>query len=181
MSGASISDGEMMYVYAIGLGSNRPMRRLSPRRIVQDAFAALAQPPLRLLSRSPIIASRPLGPSDRAYSNAAALIETALSPVDLLDHLQAIERYFGRKRYRRWGSRTLDLDILLWSGGRVRHKRLTLPHTSLRERAFALTPLSSIAPDWRDPVTGLTIAHLTARLLRAQPTTKAVDPNRSPL
>lgn len=181
MSGASISDGEMMYVYAIGIGSNRPMRQLGPRDIVRAAFAALAQPPLRLIAQSPIVASRPLGPSDRTYSNAAALIETALSPLDLLDHLQAIERSFGRKRYRRWGSRTLDLDILLWSGGKVRNKRLTVPHASLRERAFALTPLAAIAPHWRDPVTGLTIAHITARLLRAHPSTKAVDPNRSPL
>ena len=181
MSGASISKGGMMHVYAIGIGSNRPMHQLGPRRIVEAAVAALGQSPLRLIAQSPIIASRPLGPSDRTYSNAAALIETALSPLDLLDHLQAIERRFGRKRYRRWGSRTLDLDILLWSGGKVRHKRLTLPHASLRERAFALTPLAAIAPHWRDPVTRLSIAHLTARLLRARPITKAVDPNRSPL
>ena len=181
MSGASISNGEMMHVYAIGIGSNRPLPGLRPRAAVETAFAALSRPPLRLIARSPIIATRPLGPSDRTYSNAAALIETALSPLALLDHLQAIERHFGRKRYRRWGSRTLDLDILLWSGGKVRHKRLTLPHASLRERAFALKPLATIAPHWRDPVTNLTIAHLTARLLRTRRTTKAVDPNRSPL
>ena len=181
MDGASISKGGMIHHYAIGIGSNRPMRRLGPRRIVQAAFAALAQPPLRLIAQSPVIASRPLGPSDRTYTNAAALIETVLGPLALLDHLQAIERHFGRKRYRRWGSRTLDLDILLWSGGKAHYKRLTLPHASLRERAFALRPLAAIAPHWRDPVTGLTIAHITARLLRARPITKAVDPNRSPL
>jgi len=181
MSGASISKDEVMHVYAIGVGSNRPMRQLGPRRIVQAAFVALGQSPLRLIAQSPTIASRPLGPSDRTYSNAAALVETALAPLALLDHLQAIERQFGRKRYRRWGSRTLDLDILLWSGGRVHSKRLTVPHASLRERAFALRPLAAIAPHWRDPATGLTIAQLTARLLRARPITKAVDPNRSPL
>lgn len=178
---ASISNGGITHVYAIGIGSNRPIRQLAPRGIVQAAFAALAEPPLRLIAQSHIMASRPLGPSDRIYANAAALIQTTLGPLDLLDHLQAVERRFGRKRYRRWGSRTLDLDILLWSDGKARHKRLTLPHACLRERAFALRPLAAIAPHWRDPVTGLTIAHLTARLLRAHPSTKAVDPNRSPL
>lgn len=181
MSGASTTNDDMMHVYAIGIGSNRPLGRRGPRAIVEAAFAALNRPPLRLVARSPIIATRPLGPSDRTYSNAAALIETSLSPLDLLDHLQAVERHFGRKRYRRWGSRTLDLDILLWSGGTMSHKRLTLPHAALRERAFALTPLTAIAPQWRDPASGLSITHLATRLLRARPITKAVDPNRSPL
>ena len=60
----------------------------------------------------------------------------------------------------------LDLDIVLWSGGAWASPDLTVPHIAYRERAFVLTPAMQIAPEWRDPVTGLTIRHLHSRLTR---------------
>jgi 2-amino-4-hydroxy-6-hydroxymethyldihydropteridine diphosphokinase len=156
--------------YAIGLGSNRPLARgLYPRAILAAAMVALDRPPLRLAACTPIIASRPIGPSSRTYANAAALIDTALGPLAMLDRLQAIERAFRRRRQRRWGARTLDLDILLWSGGRVSSRRLTVPHPALPARPFVLVPLRMVAPLWRDPASGRSVAQLAASLLRPRP------------
>jgi len=162
--------GAALHLYAVALGSNRSLTgRLGPRRILDAAFAALDEAPLRLLARSRIIASAPLGPSRRRYANAAALVAAPLTPLAMLDHLQAIEHRFGRRRQRRWGARTLDLDLLLWSGGRVRQRRLTIPHPAMAMRAFVLQPLSKIAPDWRDPSSGRTVRQLAVRLTRTQP------------
>jgi len=168
MSKASVSkargkSGAGEQVYAIGIGSNRPLGKMGPRAIVEAALDALAAPPLRLFAKSRIMMSRPLGPSARTYANAAVVVATEMSPLGLLDHLQGIERAFHRRRYRRWGARTLDLDLLLWSGGKVRHERLVVPHPSLSVRDFVLILLKDVAPGWRDPASGLTIAQLTAR------------------
>jgi 2-amino-4-hydroxy-6-hydroxymethyldihydropteridine diphosphokinase len=108
----------------------------------------------------------PLGPSRRRYANAAVLIETADAPAALLARLKRIERSFGRRRAQRWAARVLDLDIILWSGGRFAGAALTIPHPAFRTRNFVLVPLRQIAPAWRDPLTGLSIRHLTIRSAR---------------
>jgi 2-amino-4-hydroxy-6-hydroxymethyldihydropteridine diphosphokinase len=83
--------------------------------------------------------------------------------------LQAIEHAFGRRRAgARWRARVLDLDIVMWSGGAWASEQLVIPHPEFRRREFVLTPASAIAPSWRDPLTGRTIRHLTARLTRAR-------------
>lgn len=171
MSSASrAAEGGPVHLYAIGLGANRALSRmLGPAGILAAAFAALDEAPLRLVRRSHVIASRPLGPSRRTYANAAAIVAAPLPPLAMLDHLQAIERRFGRKRHRRWGARTLDLDLLLWSGGAMRGRHLTIPHAALADRAFVLRPLREIAPGWRVPGSGLTVRQLAARLDRPQP------------
>lgn len=165
-------------LYAVAIGSNQPLsRRMSPRRIVEAAIEALDKRPVRVKAIAPIVRSRPLGPSQRDYANSAVILRTRLSPPELLDRLQAVEARFGRRRARRWGSRTLDLDILLWEGGLWASPRLAIPHPGLALRAFVLEPLLAVAPHWRDPASGLTIAHLAARLARPKP----VDPTPSPL
>jgi len=158
-------------LYAIALGSNQPHPRLGrPRDVLAAAFGALDAAPLSLVEASPVIASRPIGPSIRTYANAAALVETALSPRDLLDHLKSIEASFGRKAGgERWRARVLDLDILLWSGGAFADDALCVPHREMRRRGFVLDPLAAIAADWRDPVSGLSVRHLKARLDRKAP------------
>jgi 2-amino-4-hydroxy-6-hydroxymethyldihydropteridine diphosphokinase len=166
------------HVYAIGIGSNRSLARgLGPRAIVEAAFEALNDAPLHLLDQSPVIASRPIGPSLRTYANAAAIIATQLEPLAMLDALQAIERHFHRRRYRRWGPRTLDLDLLLWSGGIVAHKRLAVPHPAFATRAFVLEPLRAIAPGWRDPAIGLTVTQLATRLAHPKPVDRSNEPH----
>ena len=116
------------------------------------------------------MASPPLGPSRRRYANAAAVIATTLGPRDLLVRLLAIESDFGRRRRgSRWRARTLDLDIVLWSGGAWSSSELTLPHLAFRLRNFVLLPAREIAGGWRDPLTGLTVRRLAARLTRPRP------------
>lgn len=90
------------------------------------------------------------------FVNAAAVLDTALEPMDLLDGLLAIERKAGRDRSRelRWGPRTLDLDLLLYGDVVLDSPRLSLPHPRLHERAFALLPLAEVAPEARIPGIG---------------------------
>lgn len=120
-------------------------------------------------ARSPVIATAPLGPSRRRYANAAVLLETELDPPALLAGLQRTEGEFGRRRWRRWGERVLDLDIVLWSDGAFVSASLTVPHPAFRNRAFVLGPASAVAPRWRDPQTGLTLEQTKARLTRKRP------------
>ncbi len=128
----------------IALGSNLA----DPRRQVCAAFEALARlPDTRLLARSDLYRSTPMGPADQPdYINAVARLETALAPLELLDALQAIEQQQGRVRHgERWGPRTLDLDLLLFADTIIEEPRLTVPHPGLAQRNFVLTPLMDIA------------------------------------
>lgn len=143
-------------IYAIGIGSNRLGRHGGPVDEVRAAMTMIGG----ILAASPIIMTPPLGPSIRRFANAAALIESDERPRALLTRLKRIEAMFGRRRGQRWGARVIDLDILLWSGGRWRDNRLTIPHIGLANRSFVLKPLLVIAPDWRDPVSGRTIRQL---------------------
>ena len=110
---------------------------------------------LRPLASSSIIGTAPLGPSLRRFANAAVLIETPLAPPHLLKQLKHTERAFGRRRGRRWGARVLDLDILLWSGGRWSSPDLIIPHQQLLQRSVALGPLARIALQPLDPPVAL--------------------------
>lgn len=130
----------------IGLGSNL----LSPLRQVRQAICELAQlPASRLRAVSSLYRSDPLGPSGQPdYINAVAAIDTRLTPLQLLDGLQAIENRHGRRRGAvRWGPRTLDLDLLLYGDAVLDEPRLTLPHPEILQRAFVLRPLAEIAPE----------------------------------
>lgn len=134
------------------------------------ALRALADAGVTIIAAAPMLQSVPLGPSRRRYANSAALIETALAPPALLALLKQIERQFGRNpRAARWSARVLDLDIVLWSGGAWSSPGLTIPHIAFRERAFVLAPAQAVARDWRDPLTGLTVQQLHARLTRPRP------------
>ena len=154
----------MNHLYAIGLGSNQPHGRYgAPVRILERVLDELEP-----IAASGIVETAPIGPSLRTFANAAALIESPLSPIELLHALKAIERRFGRRRGQRWGARVLDLDILLWSGGRWSSATLAIPHRHLTERLFALDPLRQIAPDWKIPGHSTVRQHL-ARLTRPRP------------
>ncbi|MHA6723514.1 2-amino-4-hydroxy-6-hydroxymethyldihydropteridine diphosphokinase [Sphingomonas sp. RS2018] len=158
----------MTATYLIAVGSNRRGRHGAPAAEVAAAIALLGG------RASAIVGSAPLGPSLRRYANAAVLIESDETPPALLVRLKAIERDFGRRRGRRWGSRVIDLDIILWSGGAWQSPGLTVPHVAFRDRDFVLGPLVELAPGWRDPLTALTIRQLRARL-----TARRTLPNRA--
>ena len=72
----------------------------------------------------------------------AGQIETTLSPLDLLDALQEIERDMGRVKIVDKGPRNIDLDILLYGNETIFHERLTVPHVGIPEREFVLRPLA---------------------------------------
>lgn len=152
------------HTYALALGSNRPLSASrTPARLLDEAVALIGHQ-MRVITVAPTIATPPMGPSSRLYANSALLVESPLPPPALLALLQSIEHRLGRRRHRRWGARSVDIDIILWSGGTWANRLLTIPHSAFRQRAFVLTPLVAIAPRWRDPLSGLTIRHLHARL-----------------
>lgn len=142
--------------YAIALGSNRPGRHGSPQDEIRAALAAIGG----IRRVSPIITTAPVGPSIRAFANAAVLVDSPLAPPAMLRYLKAIERQFGRRRGQRWGARVIDLDIILWSGGRWRSPELAVPHIAYATRSFVLHPLAAIVPDWRDPRDGRTVRQM---------------------
>lgn len=146
--------------YAIALGSNRMGRHGRPRDEVRAASRAIGG----AVAMSPIIETAPVGPSIRRYANTVMIVESREKPPDLLTRLKAIERDFGRRRGQRWAARVIDLDIILWSKGAWASAGLIVPHPAFRSRGFVLTPLRQIAPDWRDPVSGLTIRQIDYRL-----------------
>jgi 2-amino-4-hydroxy-6-hydroxymethyldihydropteridine diphosphokinase len=135
--------------------------------VLDAAYERLGREGVTILCAAPIFLTDPVGPSLRRYANSAAVVETALEPSAMLALAKRIERAFGRRPGgRRWTSRVLDLDLVLWSGGACTGPELTIPHPLFRERAFVLAPAVAIAPEWRDPVTGLTLRQLHARLTR---------------
>jgi len=156
--------------YLIALGSNmRSSRFGAPRQILREACDHIEDAGAEVRALSPIIRSRPIGPSSREFANAGAVIASPLTPLAMLAMLQGVERLFGRKRSgQAWRARVLDLDIVLWSGGICDEPSLQIPHPRLRERRFVLGPASVIAPDWRDPISGLSMRQLNARLTRPQ-------------
>lgn len=155
------------YLYAIAIGSNRPHGRYGrPAGVVEAAIARLDQE-FGLFGASPIVLNSAHGGAGRDFANAVALVESELDPPEMLRRLKALERDFGRRRGRRWGPRVLDLDLILWSGGRFRSRQLTIPHPHLTRRSFVLQPLAATAPGWR--IGALTIRHLAQRLARRAP------------
>jgi 2-amino-4-hydroxy-6-hydroxymethyldihydropteridine diphosphokinase len=105
---------------------------------------------VRLLARSSDYATPPWGIEDQPpFVNLCVAVETALTPQALLARAQAVERALGRRRTeeRRWGPRTIDIDILAYNELTLHEADLTLPHPRLFDRAFVLVPLAEIAPE----------------------------------
>jgi 2-amino-4-hydroxy-6-hydroxymethyldihydropteridine diphosphokinase len=131
----------------VGLGSNLGDREGTIRRAAELIGA------VRL---SPIIETEPWGYADQPpFLNAAAELETALDPRQLLVHLLDVERRLGRERVGpRWGPRTIDLDLLLYGDERISEPGLEVPHPRLNERAFVLEPLAALVPGLKIPGNG---------------------------
>jgi 2-amino-4-hydroxy-6-hydroxymethyldihydropteridine diphosphokinase len=101
------------------------------------------------------------------FLNAAVVGDTTLTAAAMLAALLAIERARGRQRPFRGAARTLDLDLVLFGECLIEEPGLNVPHPRFRDREFVLEPLVEIAPDFRDPVSDLTLAQLLARLRQA--------------
>ena len=169
----------------IALGANLSRDGLPPRQTLVDAIRALADSGLAVRAVSRFYATPCFPPgAGPDFVNAAVAVSGAPDPAALLQRLHRIEAAFGRTRMRRWGARTLDLDLLfqgdtvlpdretqrLWRGlpaaERIRRApdRLILPHPRLQERAFVLLPARDVAPDWRHPLLQRSVAEMCAAL-----------------
>ena len=171
----------MRQIALISLGSNQLSFWGSPLQTVQaaiDRIGAIAGGEIEV-SRFFKTPAFPKG-NGPDFVNAAVAMTTDLGPHALLDALHAIEAEAGRERVKRWGQRTLDLDLLTLGHAVLPDERtyltwrdlpfsqqtevapdqLILPHPRLQDRGFVLVPLCDIAPDWRHPVFGRTAQSL---------------------
>lgn len=173
------------------MGANLPFGDMAPAETLQSALASLVANGHSIVALSRFYQT-PCFPAGAGpdYINAACIVRFSaeLSPQSALNALHQVENSFGRKREQRWGMRTLDLDLValgdsvvpdattqaLWRDlpmaeqVRTAPDQLILPHPRLQDRAFVLVPLADVAPDWRHPLLGITVAEMVARLPAAE-------------
>ena len=141
-------------VALVGLGGNLGDATATLRQTFRELDAL---PGTRLLRASKLYRTPAWGRTDQPdFVNAVAMIETELDARELLDAMLGIEHDAGRERHadRRWGPRTLDLDLLLYGDAVIDEPGLHVPHPHLHKRSFALVPLVEIAPDAMIPGVG---------------------------
>lgn len=145
----------------LGLGGN-----IGPvEETLQQAYRLLTTDGVQLVATSRVLETPAVGKDAGApFRNAAAAIETQLSPNDLLKRLNQIEAELGRERVIHWGPRTLDIDLLLYGDQIVDSEKLTVPHTACWYRSFVLIPLAEIAADVIHPVKQISIKELNRRI-----------------
>jgi len=145
----------------IGIGSNLGDRKANTLEAI-DRVSKL--PATRLVRASSLYESEPLGDAKTWFVNSVIEIETDFPPDELLKRLKAIEKAMGRKRVKgkRWGSRIIDLDILLCDQEVVEKRTLKVPHPEMHKRRFVLMPLAELAPHVVHPQLGHSVSSLLA-------------------
>jgi len=150
----------MVNVYLL-LGSNLGNRQL----FLQDAARHIGNTTGKILLRSGIYETKSWGKADAPdYLNQVLLLQTELHPQLLLAELLNIEIMLGRQRLEKWGSRTVDIDILFYGKEVINESNLTVPHPELHNRRFTLEPLAEIAPNLWHPVLNKTVLSLKNEL-----------------
>jgi len=144
----------------LSLGSNLGDRSTNLAKAVE------ALPPaVRVLAVSPIYQTEPWGYMEQpAFLNQVIQADTDLAPEKLLTYLKNIEISIGRKTTFHYGPRLIDIDILFYGQQIINKDSLTIPHPHLHLRTFVLVPMADLAPSFRHPVLGLTIAEMLAQL-----------------
>jgi 2-amino-4-hydroxy-6-hydroxymethyldihydropteridine diphosphokinase len=138
----------------IGLGSNVGDRHF----YLQNAIELLQ---LKVLRNSSLYETEPVGYLDQSwFLNSVILIETDITPVELLLRCQQVENRLGRKREIPKGPRTIDLDILFFHQLILDTPQLIVPHPAIQDRRFVLEPLEEIAPAFMHPVWNKTVSQL---------------------
>ncbi len=150
----------------LGLGGNEG----DSRRAFSECLHTLATEG-RVIAVSRLWRTRAVGPPQPDYLNATALVEWPAGPRALLARCFELETAAGRNRSAeaRWGPRALDIDLLLAESVVCRGPMLTLPHPRLHERRFALEPAAEVAPNWKHPLLGHTIAKLAEQAREREP------------
>lgn len=153
----------MIAVY-VGLGSNLGEREAQIRSAIEQLGK---MPRSRFVKASSVYDTDPVGDPDQPrFLNAVACIETELTPGEVLWNLLLIEQRLGRVRSktRKWGPRTIDLDLIFYGDQVVEEENLTVPHPEAHLRAFVLAPLAELAPDLVHPALGERVVTLLAQL-----------------
>jgi 2-amino-4-hydroxy-6-hydroxymethyldihydropteridine diphosphokinase len=157
----SNKDRSILY---IGLGSNLGCRGANLGQAIEgisNISRGDTQAGVRLVRASSVYETEPWGlAGQRRFLNQVLESETAISPFDLLNELQTLEKELGREAGIRYGPRVIDIDILLYGGAVVDEPELQIPHPRLHQRAFVLVPLSELAPDLVHPALGVSIRDL---------------------
>jgi len=176
-------------IFLIALGANLPSAAGQPAQTLIAALEMMAEQGLALVAvsrfyRSPAF---PAG-SGPDYVNACAMLRAEATPAQVLARLHAIEEELGRVRTERWQARKIDLDLIAagqtllpdaplqaaWRALPLERQmretpaELILPHPRLQDRGFVLIPLAEIAPGWRHPATGESVAEMAAALPEAE-------------
>lgn len=128
----------------IGLGANLGDSVATLRGVLTELQASDG---IKAVAASPFYRSAPVEAAGPDFVNAVAALDTDLSPLALLDVLQALENLHGRQRPYRNAPRTLDLDLLMYGDVALNHERLILPHPRMHQRAFVLLPLRDLVAD----------------------------------
>ena len=148
----------------LGLGSNIGDRKQQLLKAI-DLIGNIKG--IKVTKQSSIYETAPIGYTDQPnFLNLCLEIETELSPQQLLKHCLDIEQQLHRVREIRWGPRTLDIDILLYSDNIIETDNLSIPHPRMQERAFVLIPLNDIASDKKDPRLNQKIHDLVFQMIR---------------
>lgn len=122
-------------------------------------------PGCKVKAKSRFFQTEPIGVKVQDwYVNGVFSLLTDGSAKNLLHSLLAIEAGMGRKRKRKWDSRIIDLDILLFGEEVISEKGLKVPHPLMHLRRFVLVPMVSLAPDLVHPVLGKTMVELLAHV-----------------
>ena len=151
----------------VGLGSNLGERE-AMIRLALDDLARL--PETRLVRASSLYDTEPVGDVEQPnFLNAVAQLDTELTARQLLWNLQLVEKRLGRTRTRRYGPRTIDLDLLLYGNLIVEEADLQVPHPELTRRSFVLVPLVELDPLLVHPMTGETLLDHLSRLSTRPP------------
>jgi 2-amino-4-hydroxy-6-hydroxymethyldihydropteridine diphosphokinase len=152
-----------MTIY-LGLGTNIGNKEENLARAIEKLSLALGT----CTAQSPFIESEPWGfESDNSFLNCCAAFDTALSPMEVLDTTERIERELGRSTKSSGGiyhDRIIDIDLLLYGERVINSDRLTIPHPLMHRRDFVLQPLAEIAPNVIHPSTGKSIKTLLEEL-----------------
>ena len=144
----------------LGLGTNIGNKKENLTRAIEKLSLALGE----CKALSSFIETEPWGfNSCNSFLNCAAAFDTGLSPLELLDTTERIERELGRTAKSSNGNyhdRVIDIDILLYGNTIIKSERLTVPHPLMQQRRFVLEPLAEIAPDTIHPVLAKSIKQL---------------------
>ena len=180
-----LKQGKNTHYCLIAMGANLPSATGTALETLKKSLELFMLESLQITRISKWF-STPAFPADSGpdFVNGAVVVETTLTPTDVLSALHRIEAAMGRTRENRWEPRLCDLDLIAYddiiqpdletfqrwkalelsSQKTLTPDQLVLPHPRLQDRSFVLVPLNDIAPDWRHPVTGITVAEMLAAI-----------------